>query len=318
MKIFITGASGFLGQHLLPVLQAEGHQLTLLLRSPEQAQALQQQGHATVIGTLGNIPDWQPQLAGHDVCIHLAAPLDFWGRWRQMKRDIADATLALYQASNEYKLKRFIYISSESVLQNETPLLDIDEYFPYQKPDSLYGRGKQLAEQYLLAANGDTECIILRPTCIWGKDVALLNDIQGKINKGQFMWLDHGNTVIESVHVKNVVEAIRLSLTEGRNKNIYFVTDDNPQTIREFFSKLLATRGLVAPDKNLSKGLARILARGLDRLWRILHLPFAPPLSHFEWSFVALPRRYKIDKIKNDMGYRPVVSEAEGLAEMST
>lgn len=316
MQIFITGGSGFLGRHLIPVLRAEGHELTLLVRSQQQAESLQQAGIHTVVGSLDNIADWQDALAGQEAIIHLAAPLDFWGRWRTMKQAIAEATVHLYRAADQHQVKRFIHISSESVLQNEKPLLDIDESFPYQDPDSYYGRAKQLAEEYLLTENGDTECIILRPTCIWGEGVSLLDNVATKINRGQFMWIDNGDTVIETVHVKNVVEAIRLSLRSGRNKNIYFVTDENPQTVREFFTKLLATKRIIPPEKNLPRWLGRMLAKTIEGLWRLLFLPGTPPLTHFEWSFVALPRRYRIDKIKQDMGYEPVISEAEGLAEM--
>lgn len=76
-----------------------------------------------------------------DVVVHCAAPVEFWGPWEKYEKGIIASSLELAKACNEQKVKRFIYISSESVLQDKEDLLDIDEDHPYsQEPNSFYGK----------------------------------------------------------------------------------------------------------------------------------------------------------------------------------
>ena len=55
MKIFITGATGFIGSHLVSKLLARGDQLTCLVRNPDKAALLAQQGVTLVKGKVGKI-----------------------------------------------------------------------------------------------------------------------------------------------------------------------------------------------------------------------------------------------------------------------
>ncbi len=109
----------------------------------------------------------------------------------------------MQQAAAEKGVNRFIYISSESVLQDKTDLIDIDETSPYPiAPNSYYGKAKMQAEQAIIASNyQNLTTIILRPTFIWGKGVQALETMAKKVKSGQFMWIDHGKTIIEMVQI---------------------------------------------------------------------------------------------------------------------
>lgn len=316
MKIFLTGATGFLGQRLLNRLLNEGHAITCLVRDTDAADSIAGRGCRVVEGSLENVGNWSKWLRGHEIVIHAAAPIDIWGPWERYEKQIVEATETLYRIASRENVRRFIYVSSESVVQNSKSLLDIDETFPYLRPDSSYGRAKQLAERKLLAGVSETECIILRPTFMWGKGMPMLDQIIGKIDNGKFTWVDHGKTVIEWVHVENVVGAIICALEHGEDKGIYYITDDNPKPIREIFNQLLATRHITPSRKNTSSFMVKLAANLAEFWWKLFRLKSQPPVTHFEWSFVALPRRYNIDKAKRELRYHPVISEKMGLAEM--
>jgi len=316
MKLFVTGGSGFLGKHLIKRLLKEGHEVTAFARSESSAEKLAHMGCETVIGDLCRLSSYEEQLAGHDVVIHAASPVKFWGDWSFFQRDIIDVTRELFDAASRQHIKRFIYISSESVLQNDKPLENIDESFPYLEPNSYYGKAKQLAERWLIERKSDMECIVLRPTFIWGPGVSALTTMIEKINNGQFSWLDHGDVVIETVHVNNVVHAIVLALDHGEDKQIYNVTDDQPRSVKEVIGGLLDTQNITIPTKNMSSRLVRYLAGVVEAIWKILRIKSDPPISRFEWSFVGLPRKYNIQKIKQSLGYQPVISVTDGLREM--
>jgi hypothetical protein len=171
-------------------------------------------------------------------------------------------------------------------------------------------------EQGLLANIADTECIILRPAFIWGQGGEQLDRVVDKVRSGQFMWIDHGDVSMEMVHVDNVVEGVRLALTQGGSGQVYWLTDGRPMPVREFLGALLRARGVEAPDKSMPGSLARPVAAGIEAVWRLLGLKSTPPLSRFQLDFIALPRRYDLGKSRRELGYKPVRTFEQGIAEM--
>lgn len=319
MNIFVTGGSGFLGKRLITRLVGEGHTVTGLARSLDAADKIKSSGGTPLIGELTNIPEWELALAKFDVVIHAAAPVEFWGKWENFERDIVSSTSNLYEAAARNNVRRFIYISSESVLQDTKPLLDIKETEPYpDEPNSFYGKAKKLAEQALMRSQGITDCIILRPTFIWGKGVPALDTILSKMKDGSFMWIDGGSTVIESVHVDNIVEAIVCALVQGRHKGIYNITDDMPKTARELITALATTQGITPPTKSMPGSIASIAASLVEGVWKMFGIGSTPPLSKFELSFVNMPRRYDITAAKTELAYSPRISFEQGLLEMKS
>lgn len=144
MKIFITGATGFLGRRVVERFMREGAELTLLVRSIPEDSLYHQPSIQLVKGDVTNVASYERYLSGQDVLIHLAAPVVFWGDWALYQTGIVQATEDLYAAANRQGVGRLIYISSESVLQDREDLLDIDEHHPYPKePSSYYGRAKK-------------------------------------------------------------------------------------------------------------------------------------------------------------------------------
>ena len=318
MVIFITGGTGFLGQQLIKRLKKNYSGLSGLARSERSVKELASLDITPVLGSLENIEQWKGNLVGVDTLIHCAAPVEFWGSWEKYQTGIVEATENLYKEAERAGVKRFIFLSSESVLQDSKDLINIDESEPYpNSPNSYYGKSKMIAEQFILAQKSNMTSIIIRPTFIWGNDVPALDTMLQKINSKDFMWVDNGKSAFEMVHVDNVAEAIALACEKGTDKGIYFVTDDNSQPIKEFLIKLFKTQGVDAPNKNIPKWLATILASIVEKIWRGLNLKSDPPLTKFDLSFVSMGRRYKIDKIKNDLGYKPIITEAEGLKKMS-
>lgn len=317
MNIFVTGGSGFLGKRLIKRLISDNNHVTALARSDSSGRTIEQLGTKIIKGNLENISDWEAHLAGQDIVIHCAAPVEFWGSWEKFYQEITLATKNLLISASKMNVKRFIYISSESVLQDELPLIDIDETYPYPaEPNSYYGKAKKLAEKEILNFPTEMKCIILRPTYVWGKGDKTPQTLETKVKSGQFLWIDNGECVIETVHVDNLVEAISLACVKGENKEIYIVTDDDPITVRDYFTQLFKIRGINPPNTNLPSLIVNPLASLVESIWKLLNIKSTPPLSRFEISFVAMPRKYNISKIKQELGYKPIMTREMGLKEM--
>lgn len=317
MKIFITGGTGFLGKRVVKRLLADNNELYVLARNLDKVGIEKNDNVKYVKGTLENMNEWEHNLKGMDVVIHMAAPVVFWGEWSMYQELIIDATENILKFSEQNGVKKFIYISSESVLQDKKDLIRIDESTPYPKePNSYYGKSKMIAEKKILQKDLNIDRIIIRPTFIWGPGVPTMKTMINKVKAGQFQWIDHGNITIEMVHVDNVAEAIALSCYKGKDKDIFFVTDDSPKTAKVFFSDLFSTQGVEVSDKSIPGFVARPFANIVEAIWKLLKLKSDPPLTRFDLAFIGMSRSYRIDKIKNELGYRPVVSYEDGLEQM--
>jgi len=316
MRVFVTGGSGFLGQRLIQRLVQEGHQVMALARTAESASILRQQGCTTILGDLSTLNTWSHTLSAADTVVHAAAPMTFWGEWTLFENQIVMATIALYRAANHAGVSQFIYISSESVLQGDKPLLDITEAEPYPaEPNSIYGRAKKMAEIRLRQSHFDTSIIILRPSFIWGPGCAALENICAMARHGRFVWLDNGASAFERVHVDNVVEAIVLAFRHRRD-GLYLLTDDDPGSVREFLEPVFRSQHLAIPRNSLPSFLLKPAARGMELLWQSLNIKRAPLLTRFEVAFLSQPRRYDISHVCRELGYEPVINTATGMAHL--
>ncbi len=308
MKIFVTGGTGFLGKELVRRLQEDGHEVWGLARSLESSNQITHLGAMPVKGSLEDISQWEHALENMNVVVHCAALVSTWGPWRNFESQITQATIDLLAAADRHGVGRFLYISSESVMQNRTELVDIDETFPCPvKPNSFYGQAKLLAEKAILDYTGNMHCVILRPTFIYGPNDNVSTTLHQMVESGKFTWVDRGRHLIERVHVQNVVDSISLALVRGQNKGVYLITDGAPTTVHEIFTEYAKRLGLDLPKKNIPSPVARMAASIVELTWRVLRLPGTPPLNRFEVAFVSMPRRYRIDKARAELGFQPKV-----------
>jgi nucleoside-diphosphate-sugar epimerase len=208
---------------------------------------------------------------------------------------------------------------TEAALLAGEPLVNVDETAPL-RPDSpaLYSATKARAEQAVIAANRDGfETVVVRPRFVWGLgDTTLLPVMAEMVRGGRFAWIAGGRHRTSTTHVENTVEGLILGATRGRPGNAYFVTDGEPVVFREFVGELLATQGLEAPSRSIPAAAAHVLASAGEASWRLLPLPGRPPLTRFAYWVSAQECTIRIDKAREQLGYAPVKSIRDGLAEL--
>jgi nucleoside-diphosphate-sugar epimerase len=107
-----------------------------------------------------------------------------------------------------------------------------------------------------------------------------------------------------------------LGATRGVPGNAYFVTDGEPVVFRDFVSELLSTQRVEAPTRNVPDPVAHALAVAGEATWRGLPLPGQPPLTRFAYWVSGQECTINIDKAREQLGYSPVRSRPEGLAEL--
>lgn len=148
------------------------------------------------------------------------------------------------------------------------------------------------------------------------RDDTGIENVIAKIRSSRFRWINNGQATVEAVHDGSVVQVITLDSTKGGHKQVYFVTDDDPGTVRDHLEPALEERGIEPPDRSVPNALARPLATICDFIWKRFELRDPPPLSKYDWYFVAVPRKYRLAKIKRDLGYEPIFTREMGLREI--
>jgi nucleoside-diphosphate-sugar epimerase len=318
MRIFVTGGTGFIGTQLIKRLIADGHEVHALGRSEGSREVVRLLGATPIVGSLADIDLWKESLRGCDAVVHCAAPVEFWGPWERFENEIVTATRHLADAAAAAHVPKFIHISSESVLQDIEPIVNADETRPFpDKPNSHYGTAKMLAEMDLLKTKRAMAIVILRPAFVWGENSTAISEMLERVKSGSFIWADAGQAAFEAVHVQNLVEAITLAVQKGTGTNVYFVTDNEESTFRDFFDHVFDAHGIRRPRVSLPSALIRAAARVTEFLWTLLSIGSKPPITRFEWAFIGMPRKYRVSKITNDLGYRPILSRKDGFQQMA-
>ncbi len=79
---------------------------------------------------------------------------------------------------------------------------------------------------------------------------------------------------------------------------------------------MLSTQGVEPPDRNLPAWMAAPLARVAETAWKVLPLPGAPPMTTFRSWLLTQECTIDIAKAREELGYAPLVSHEQGLAEL--
>lgn len=319
MDVFVTGGSGFLGQHLIRTLVDRGHRTTALARSDRSAAAVVAAGATAARGDLDDIEALARATDGADVVVHAAAHTAAWGPRADFERVNVDGTRHVIEAARRAGVPRLVHVSTEAVLADGRPLINVDETHPRpSKPVGEYARTKGVAEDLVLARDDVTlTTVAVRPRLVWGPgDATILPEIARAAARGRYAWVDGGRYLTSTCHVTNACHGIVLAAHQGRRGQAYFLTDGPPVQLREFLTRYAATAGISLPDRSLPHAVVAAAAPLTEAIWGFLHLRGEPPITR---TFVALSAQEMTvvdDKARTELGYEPVLDREVGLASL--
>ncbi len=272
MRILLTGASGFLGQGLLPYLVAQGHQVTATSR---QAGLAVPAGVRTLcVPELSAEQDWQAALAGQALVIHSAARVHVLHEHSanpltEYRQANVAGTLNLAQQAVLAGVRRFIFISSIKVNGEVTALGQPFRADDPPAPEDAYGQSKWEAEQGLLALarQSELEVCIIRPVLMYGPGVkANFQRLLGWLASGLPLPLGAVHNQRSLVARDNVVDLIATCCTHPVAVNQIFLVSDGvdfstPALLRRLGLALQRPAWLWPLPVTCLEGLARLLGK---------------------------------------------------------
>jgi nucleoside-diphosphate-sugar epimerase len=317
--LFVVGGTGTVGRALLDELRARGAAARVLVRDDEKGRAVEEKGFEPVRGDLDDAESIRAGADGCELAFHAAAAVGDWGSREDFVRANVTGTENALRGCGDAGVSRFVHVGTEAALMAGQPLVKVDETAPL-RPDSKahYPATKAQAEQAVRRASRDGfDTVVVRPRFVWGPgDTSVLPGIVETVEKGRFSWVGGGRQLTDTTHVDNVVPGLLLGAERGRAGEAYFVTDGEPVEFRQFVTELLATRGVQAPTRDTPAVVARTAAAALETLWPLLGRKTAPPVTRFAVWVSAQECTIDISKAREELGYEPVKSREEGLAEL--
>lgn len=312
MRVAVTGATGFLGGHLVSRLLADGCEVIAVVRDPAKAATLEAPGVTIVLGDLtGRI---ETTLSA-DAFVHAAALSSNWGRRADFFAANVDGTDTAIALARAMGVRRFVHVSSPSIYFRLADQLDVPEDAALPPPINAYAETKALAERRVLAAT-DIRPVILRPRGIYGPgDAALLPRLVRAASRGPLPLLRGGQAVTGLTHVDDVVEAIIAALdagetSVGRAINI----SGEARRVRDIADAACARHGIDVRWRALPTSLALAGARTVEAVCAALPGRPEPIATVYSLGLFAYSQTLDTSRAAELLGWRPRVGFEEGLA----
>jgi dihydroflavonol-4-reductase len=264
MKIFLTGATGFVGSHVARALVREGAELRMLVRKTSKLANLEGIAGETCVGDLAEPDSLRTALEGCEAMVHVAADYRLWiPDPAAMYRANVDGTRELLKLARETGVKRVVCTSSVATMHFRKDGIVINEDTPVSLDDMVghYKRSKFLAEQEAIkaAANGQN-VVVLNPTTPIGP-----NDSKPTPTGRIFVDFLNGkfpayvDTGLNLVDVAEVARAHVAALTKGQSGHRYILGGEN-LTLKQILDKMSAITGLPSPTLKIPFAVAATYA----------------------------------------------------------
>ncbi len=264
MKVFLTGATGFVGSHVARAFAAQGAELRLLVRATSRLDNLKGLAGDTVLGDLAQPESLRSALRGCGALVHVAADYRLWVRDPDtMYRANVEGTRALLQLAREENVPRVVYTSSVATMGFRSDGTIVNEETPVSLAQMIghYKRSKFLAEQNAIeAALTGQQVMVLNPTTPIGA-----NDIKptptGQIvvdflNRRFPAYVDTGLNLVD---VEEVARMHVVALEHGRPGERYILGGEN-LSLKQILDKMSAITGLPSPTMQVPHAVAMAFA----------------------------------------------------------
>lgn len=314
MRVLVTGGTGFLGAHVVRALLDVGHIVRVLARDPARAPFVPSERGVVecMRGDLRDAPSVHAAAVGVDALVHAGALSAAWGAAREFHATNVTGTEHVLAACRAHGVRRLVHISSPSVVFNGRDQHGLTEAAPYaQRFLAVYSLTKKLAEERVRCAG--VPFVILRPKALFGPgDRSLLPKLIELARARRLVQIGDGDNQVDLTFVSNAVDAVLAALESDRALGrTYHVTNGEHVRLWDTIREVLRACELDPRLRSVPFGAAWTLARALE--WRARVFGGEPRLSRYTVAILARTQTYDIRAAREDLGYRPRVTIAEGL-----
>ena len=309
----VTGATGFIGRHLVSALRSAGVRTRVLIRHAEAAPSFVDQGAEVVIGDLRD--DAVVRQASTDVefVFHLAGRLFRPGvPVREYERLHVESTAALMKACSELAPGSGFLLCSTTGVHGPTgsrlPGED-DAPAPSNAYESTKAAGERVATE--IATRASMPLVIARPGLVYGPGDLHLLGLFRAIRGGYYRVIGSGDNRLHPIFVDDVVEGlVRCAKAASASVRAYHLVGSRAVTMRELSDAIGAAVGHRVPRMHVPRAVALVAgavfeALPVPRRWL--------PLTRSRVRFMTQDRAYDGTRAARELAFSPGVELADGL-----
>lgn len=238
----VTGATGFIGDHLVGRLADEGEPVRASVRRPETCAGLARHPADLVPTDLLDPTSVRRAAEGCRVVYHLA-----YGQGPDARRVTVEGAKNVVEAAIAAGAECVVVLSTMYVFGFPHTPPEVDESFPYRPYGGEYGTSKAAMERWCLArarTSGATRIVVLNPTCVFGPGGGAYTTLPADLAaQGRFAWIDGGEGVCNYAYVENLADAIRLAAETEAAHGQRFIINDGWGSWRQVLGPLVDAPG---------------------------------------------------------------------------
>lgn len=312
MKVVVTGAPGWLGTRLVEVLRERGYEVKCLVLPHMDASALTKVGAHVHHGDISEKETLAGLCAGADGVFHCAGMIH-----PKFTREFfavnVDGTRNLLEAATAAKVKKFVFVSSNSACgTNESGEKLMSENDPEQ-PAKSYGKSKYLAEQVVkqYQREGRLQTVIIRPCWFYGpRQPARVTKLMQMIKNGKPVMFGDGNNLRSMSYIDNVVDALVLAYEkDAANGQTYWIADPEPHKTIDIYGEIAKQLGVPLRPLKVPSIVSSVFEIVDDTLQAIGVYNINVHVAGEMTKHIAC----SVKKAQKELGYVPRVSFEEGM-----
>lgn len=304
MRILVTGATGFVGSHVVRKLLEAGHSIRVLRRASSSTKMLEGLTVETTVGDVTDRPSVLEAVDGCEAVFHVAGLVSFWRGERERQTAInVGGTRNIVDACLDRKVRRLVHTSSiaavgyaaEGRLSDETVEYN---WWPYRIH---YNNTKHLAEEEVkVGLRRGLDAVIVNPAIVFGPGDLNLNAgaMIFQAARGRLVIYPTGGGCV--CDVEDVARGHVLALEKGRTGERYILGGDN-YTWKELFTLIAEVLGVPPPRRRLPTPALHLFA-ALAELNGLLTKK-EPPITRESARITPVPGYYSSEKAVRELGY---------------
>jgi nucleoside-diphosphate-sugar epimerase len=317
VRYWITGATGFIGSHLIKKLIDSGHQCRCLVRSRHKSKELEKLGVELVEGDITLPESLKGMAKGMDAVFHLATlghMSNFSISESMFEAVNVQGTVNVMEEALRARVQRAIHCSTVAAMGicSDVPATEASHCNPHHS----YGRSKLKAEQKILAMSREENLpvVIVRFSMVFGpgdnRDILRLTRLT---KKGLFPEVGKRPKLTPLIHVDDAVQGLILAAEKGATGEIYLLTNQQALPFDEIRKTLQQALGIKRPPLYVPEWAALFIASLVEIVWPIFGKN--PPVSRKNIESTLADRVFSIKKAQTQLGFEPKVDPVEGLTE---
>ncbi|WP_425327820.1 NAD-dependent epimerase/dehydratase family protein [Pseudomonas nitroreducens] len=307
-SVFITGASGFIGQALAKRYRALGAEVRGMDLCADPA-------NGVVAGDLTRPGQWAEYARGSELFINTAAVVSLAAPWKQYREVSVRGVRNCLDIAIQSGTKRFVQFSSIAALGWQYPEQADERCDVVIGEQYRYGVAKGASEHLVLAAHasGEIDCTIVRPGDVYGPGSrAWLTEPLKMAKAGALILPNGGSGRWTPVYIDDLLDGVMLAagLDQGRGQ-VFHISAAESVSCKEFFGHHWRWAGRSGSPRSLPLGVATALTSMIWGVNRLLgrHDEVTPDTMYM----FSRTGGISIDKARRMLGYAPKISLDEGL-----